>query len=72
MTHFGTARKLTKKQEDARANAVAKAMKRNIVLSDVWVLTAEDRGKLYKAIKAESINVFNTYWHNMLNKDHSI
>jgi hypothetical protein len=72
MTHFGTARQLTKKQADARAKAVAKAAKKNIVLSDVGVFTAEDCGKLYKAIKAESINVFITYWHNTLNKDHTI
>ena len=67
-----SARKSTKKQKDARAKAIAKAMKKNIVLSDVGVFAAEDCGKLYKAIKAESINVFNTYWHNTLNKDHSI
>ena len=72
MTHFGTVKKLNKKQTEARAKQVAKALKKNAVLADVGVFSAEECGKLYKAIKAESINVYNTYWHMNLNKDSSI
>ena len=72
MTHFGSVKKLNKKQTEARAKAVAKALKKNIVLGEIGVFSAEDCGKLYKAIKAESVNVYNTYWHMNLNKDHSI
>ena len=51
MTHFGTARKLTKKQADARAKAVAKAMKKNIVLSDVGVSQMRIVGSCMKPLK---------------------
>ena len=72
MTHFGSAKKLNKKQTEARAKQVAKALKKNAVLAEVGVFSAEKCGKLYKAIKAERINVYDTYWHMNLNKDHSI
>ena len=72
MTHFGSVKKLNKKQTEARAKAVAKALKKNVVLGEVGIFSAEECGKLYKAIKAESVNVYNTYWHMNLNKDHSI
>ena len=71
-SNYGSVKKLTKKQAEARAKAVAKAAKKKVVLSDIGVFTSEECGKLYKAIKSESLNVYNTYWHMTLNKDHSI
>jgi hypothetical protein len=72
MATIGSVKKPTKKQTEARAKAVAKAAKKNIILSEIGIFTAEDCGKLYKTIKSESVNVYNTFWHMNLNKDHSI